>query len=144
MVSLLCLESDDVQMVGLWGMASIGKTTTTEVVYQRFCTQFDGCFFLSNVREKSQKCDLTDLQIQLLSQILGEANQNTKIILRGNNYIKKVLCSMKVLIILDGVNHPTTIRGFGRKSRLVWFRKLNYHNNQRQQFAKQEKSGCNI
>ena len=70
-------------------MASIGKTTTTEVVYQRFCAQFDGCCFLSNVREKSQKGDLTDLQIQLLSQILGEANQNTKIFLRGNNDIKK-------------------------------------------------------
>ena len=59
-------------------MDGIGKTTIAEVVYQRFCTQFKGCNFLSNVREKSQKGDLTDLQIQLLTQILGEANQNTK------------------------------------------------------------------
>ena len=47
-------------------MAGIGKTTIAEVVYQRFCNEFEGCFFLSNVREKSQKGDLTDLQIQLL------------------------------------------------------------------------------
>ena len=76
MVSLLCLESDDVRMIGLWGMAGIGKTTIIEVVYQRFCTEFEGCCFLSNVREKSQKGDPTDLQILLLSQILGEADES--------------------------------------------------------------------
>ena len=63
-------------------MAGIGKTTIAEVVYKRFCIEFEGCCFLSNVREKSQKGDLTDLQIQLISQILGEANLNTKIFFR--------------------------------------------------------------
>ena len=55
MVSLLCIGSDDVRMVGIWGMAGIGKTTIAEAVYQKICTQFEGCCFLSNVREKSQK-----------------------------------------------------------------------------------------
>ena len=126
MVSLLCLESDDVRMVGLWGMAGIGKTTIAEVVYQRFCTQFQGCCFLSNVREKSQKGDLIDLQIQLLSQILGEENQSIKTFLRGNNFIKKVLCSMKVLIVIDYVNHRQQLKAlagnhdwFGSGSRII-------------------------
>ena len=126
MVSLLCLESDDVRMVGLWGMAGIGKTTIAEVVYHRFSTQFEGCCFLSNVREKSQKGGLTDLQMELLSQILGEANQNTKILLRGNNYIKRVLCSMKVLIVFDDVNHRQQLEAlagnhdwFGSGSRII-------------------------
>ena len=125
-VSLLCLESDDVRMIGLWGMAGIGKTTIAEVVYRRFCTQFEGYCFLSNVRENSQKGDLTDLQIQLFSQILGEANQSIKIFLRGNNFIKKVLCSMKVLIVLDDVNHRHQLKAlagnhdwFGLGSRII-------------------------
>ena len=51
----LCLGSDDFLMVGIWGMAGIGKTTIAEAVYQKIRTQFEGCCFLSNVREKSQK-----------------------------------------------------------------------------------------
>ncbi|KAL6329283.1 hypothetical protein AAG906_015487 [Vitis piasezkii] len=41
MVSSLCIGSDDVRMVGIWGMAGIGKTTIAEVVYQKICTQFE-------------------------------------------------------------------------------------------------------
>ncbi|RVW29916.1 TMV resistance protein N [Vitis vinifera] len=42
MVSLLCVGSDDVRMVGIWGMAGIGKTTIAEAVYQKIHTQFEG------------------------------------------------------------------------------------------------------
>ena len=55
MDSLLSLVSFDVQMIGIWGMAGLGKTTIAKVVYERIYTQFEGCCFLSNVREQSQK-----------------------------------------------------------------------------------------
>ena len=53
MDSLLSLGSFDVRMIGIWGMAGIGKTTIAKVVYERIYTQFEGCCFLSNVREQS-------------------------------------------------------------------------------------------
>ncbi|RVW29914.1 TMV resistance protein N [Vitis vinifera] len=42
MFSLLRIGSDDVRMVGIWGMAGIGKTTIAEAVYQKIRTQFEG------------------------------------------------------------------------------------------------------
>ena len=126
MVSLLCIGSDDVRMVGIWGMAGIRKTTIAEVVYKKIRTQFKGCCFLSNVREKSQKMDLVDIKKELLSQIFGEGNLNTGIFNRGINVIKKVLDSMKVLIVLDDVDHPQQLEDlagnhnwFGPGSRII-------------------------
>ena len=42
MDSLLSLVSFDVQMIGIWGMAGLGKTTIAKVVYERIYTQFEG------------------------------------------------------------------------------------------------------
>ena len=126
MVSLLCIGSDDVRMVGIWGVAGIGKTAIAKVVYQKICTQFEGCCFLSNVSEKTQKNDLANIQMELLSQILWERNLNTRIFNRGINFIKKALHSMKVLIVLDDVNHRQQLEAlagnhnwFGRGSRII-------------------------
>ncbi|KAJ9687193.1 hypothetical protein PVL29_015874 [Vitis rotundifolia] len=126
MVSLLCIGSDDVRMVGIWGMAGIGKTTIAEAVYQKIRTQFEGCCFLSNVREKSQKNDPAVIQMELLSQIFWEGNLNTRIFNRGINAIKKTLHSMRVLIVLDDVDCPQQLEvlagnhnWFGPGSRII-------------------------
>ncbi|XP_019079004.1 disease resistance protein RPV1 isoform X2 [Vitis vinifera] len=106
MVSLLRIGSDDVRMVGIWGMAGIGKTTIAEAVYQKIRTRFEGCCFLSNVREKSQKNDPAVIQMELLSQIFEEGNLNTGVLSGGINVIEKTLHSMRVLIVLDDVDCP--------------------------------------
>ncbi|KAJ9687376.1 hypothetical protein PVL29_016029 [Vitis rotundifolia] len=126
MVSLLCIGSNDVRMVGLWGMAGIGKTTIAKAVYQKIHTQFQGCCFLSNVREISQKKDPIDIQKKLLSQIFGERNLDTGIFNRGINVIKKMLHFMEVLIVLDDVDKQEQLEAlagnrdwFGPKSRII-------------------------
>ena len=126
MVSLLCIGSDDVQMVGIWGMAGIGKSTIAKVVYQKIRTQFEGYCFLSNVREKSLKNDPADMQMELLSQIFWEGNLNTRIFNRGINAIKNTLHSMKVLVVLDDVDCPQQLEvlagnhnWFGPGSRII-------------------------
>ncbi|XP_034701582.1 disease resistance protein RPV1-like isoform X1 [Vitis riparia] len=126
MVSLLRIGSDDVRMVGIWGMAGIGKTTIAEAVYQKIHTQFEGCCFLSNVGEKSQNNDPADMQMELLSQIFWEGNLNTRIFNRGINAIKNTLHSMKVLIVLDDVDCPQQLEvlagnhnWFGLGSRII-------------------------
>ncbi|KAL6329289.1 hypothetical protein AAG906_015495 [Vitis piasezkii] len=72
MVSLLCIGSDDVRMVGIWGMAGIGKTTIAEAVYQKICTQFKVVAFFQML-EKITKNDPAVIQMELLSQVFGKA-----------------------------------------------------------------------
>ena len=46
---LLCLESFDVRMVGIWGMGGIGKTTLGKAIYERISHKFEGSCFLAYV-----------------------------------------------------------------------------------------------
>ena len=70
MDSLLCMGLDNVQSVGILGMGGIGKTTIARAIYEQIYTQFEGCYFLANVREGSQKRGLDHLQVELLSKTL--------------------------------------------------------------------------
>ncbi|XP_034675392.1 disease resistance protein RPV1-like isoform X2 [Vitis riparia] len=126
MDSLLCIGSINVRMVGIWGMAGIGKTTIAKAVYERIYTQFEGCCFLSNVRENSQRQDLAYLQAELLSQTLNEGNPNIGIFNRGIDFIKDKLHSRKVLIVLDDIDHWQQLEAlvgnhdwFGPGSRII-------------------------
>ncbi|KAL6318143.1 hypothetical protein AAG906_035648 [Vitis piasezkii] len=104
MAQLLDIGSVDVRMVGIWGMAGIGKSTIAYQVYNKIYAQFDeGYCFLPNVREESQRHGLAYLQEELLSQISG-GNLNKGNFNRGINFIKERLHSRKVLIVLDDVD----------------------------------------
>ena len=61
-------------IVGILGMGSIGKTTITEVLFNKHSHQFDGCCFLKNVREEWKRQTKYGLQNKLLLEILQEQN----------------------------------------------------------------------
>jgi hypothetical protein len=70
--SLLCMESQEVRIIGIWGMGGIGKTTIARAVFDRICNQFKGFHFLANVRENLRSYTAVDLRNKLLSKILDE------------------------------------------------------------------------
>ena len=107
-------------------MAGIGKTSISEAIYERICAKLEGCCFLGNVREDSQRHGLTYLKEELLSHILG----GTKIFNSGINFIKARFHSEKVLIVLDDVNNQQQLEALPRNHNwLIWFGKSNDHNN---------------
>nr|CAN66815.1 hypothetical protein VITISV_034308 [Vitis vinifera] len=74
----LCLESNDVQMVEIWGVGRTGKTTITKAIYRKISSQFEACSFFEKVKEELAKEGLIRLQHKFLSQLLEEENLNMK------------------------------------------------------------------
>ena len=102
---LLDIESNDVHMVGIYGLGGIGKTTIIKAVYNRIFNYFEGRSFLENVRERSETSEgIIKLQETLLFEILGDRSLKVCSPYRGTNMINKILCHKRVLIILDDVD----------------------------------------
>ncbi|ESR55447.1 hypothetical protein CICLE_v10024561mg, partial [Citrus x clementina] len=104
--SLLCLESHDARIVGIWGMGGIGKTTIASVVFHQISRYFQGKCFMANVREESNKLGVIRVRDEVISQVLGENLKVGTLTIPQN--IKKRLQRMKVLIVLDDVHDEFT------------------------------------
>ena len=55
MMNLFSTMSDDVRLIGIWGMAGIGKITLASAIYYRICHQFDASSFIRDIREIVEK-----------------------------------------------------------------------------------------
>ena len=86
--SLLDIESNDIQMVGIHGLGGIGKTIIAKVVYNRIVDHFEGSCLLENVREKSRTNDgIIQIQENLLSKILWDKHLKVDCVAEGINTI---------------------------------------------------------
>ncbi|KAL3726050.1 hypothetical protein ACJRO7_031007 [Eucalyptus globulus] len=121
-MSLLSMGSDDVQMIGIWGTGGLGKTTIAKDVYNSIASQFDGCSFLANVRETSNRPDgLVHLQKTLLSETLWKENLVVLSEDKGANLIRDRLRCRKILLVLDDVDHGDQLNALAREC--AWFGK---------------------
>ena len=120
--SLLFIESFDVRIVGIWGMAGIVKTTLARAIYNQVSHQFESSAFLLNVEEDFKKEGSIGLEQKLLSLLVDDRNLN----IRGHTSIKRRLRSKKVFIVLDDVKDQEILGyltenqdSFGHGSRII-------------------------
>ncbi|CAL1373201.1 unnamed protein product [Linum trigynum] len=124
--SLLILDSsplDLTRIIGVWEMGGMGKTTLARAIFDQLVTQFDGCHFLAEVRQKLEVTTELRLQQQLFSSILDDQTFTTLTTLSRNQ-----LRQMKVLVVLDDVEDSTMLYNlldkqphtvFGRGSKII-------------------------
>jgi ABC-type dipeptide/oligopeptide/nickel transport system ATPase subunit len=66
----LSSENDRCQVLGIWGMDGIGKTTIASVLYDTIHYQFDVCCFIGKVNKIYRDGGAFAIQKQILQQTL--------------------------------------------------------------------------
>ncbi|XP_015170679.1 TMV resistance protein N-like isoform X1 [Solanum tuberosum] len=124
--SRLQIEINDVRIVGIWGTGGVGKTTIAKAIFDTLSYQFKAACFLADVKENAKKNQMHSLQNILLSELLRKKDDYVNNKYEGKSIIPSRLCSMKVLIVLDDIDHSDhleylagDLRWFGNGSRVV-------------------------
>ena len=107
---LLDLRQNNVQMVGIYGVGAVGKTTIAKALYNNIVHCFNEGIFLENVCEMSKTNEGTiQLQNKLLSKSLRDSCSNVNSVPEGITMIKDRLRRKKLLLVLDDVNDREAI-----------------------------------
>nr|WIL59988.1 nodulation protein [Melilotus officinalis] len=98
-------QSNDVLLLGMWGLGGIGKTTIAKAIYNKVGRNFEGRSFLANIREVwEQDCGQVNLQKQLMYDIFKETTTKIQNIESGISILKERLHNKRVFLVFDDVN----------------------------------------
>ncbi|KAG7543766.1 Toll/interleukin-1 receptor homology (TIR) domain [Arabidopsis thaliana x Arabidopsis arenosa] len=123
MESLLCLDSDEVRMIGIWGPSGIGKTTIARVLYSQFSENFELSIFMENIKElmytRPVCFDEYSAKIQLQKQFLSQIINHKDMELPHLGVAQDRLIDKRVLIVLDSIDQSIQLDAIAKETR--WF-----------------------
>ena len=102
---MLCLDSDEVKTIGIWGPCGIGKTTIARFLYSKHSHKFD-LSTIANVKAWARPAhNEYDAELQLQNQFLSQLlNHKYTDEIRHLEVAQKSLKDKKVLVVFDDVD----------------------------------------
>ncbi|XP_027928398.1 TMV resistance protein N-like isoform X3 [Vigna unguiculata] len=116
----LSSKSDDVQVLGIWGMGGIGKTTHAVVLYDKMSHRFDASCFIEDVSKLYRDGGHTAVQKQIIHQTLDEKCLDTYSPIEISGIVRNRLHKIKVLIVLDNVDELEQLQELAINSKLLF------------------------
>ncbi|CAJ2655770.1 unnamed protein product [Trifolium pratense] len=120
-------KSEDVLLLGIWGMGGTGKSTISKAIYNKIGKEFEGRSFLLGIREIWKT---HTNQVSLQQQVLCDVYKTTALKIRdiesGKHILKEKLSKNRVLFVLDDVDELDQLKAlcgsrewFGPGSRVI-------------------------
>ncbi|KAK2992852.1 hypothetical protein RJ640_011945 [Escallonia rubra] len=98
-------RSVDANILVIYGMGGIGKTTIAKIAYNLNFHRFDSSNFIANVKQHSEQINgILELQNQVISNILKGEKGRLYNVREGSIKINQAICSKRVLVVLDDVD----------------------------------------
>ncbi|XP_020877447.1 disease resistance protein RPS6 isoform X2 [Arabidopsis lyrata subsp. lyrata] len=130
---LLCLESQEVRMVGIWGATGIGKTTIARALFNRLYRHFQGRVFIDrafisksmDIYSRANPDDY-NLKLHLQEKFLSKLLDKKNLEINHLDAVKERLKNMKVLLFIDDLDDQVVLEAlacqtqwFGDGSRII-------------------------
>ncbi|OAP06895.1 hypothetical protein AXX17_AT3G27450 [Arabidopsis thaliana] len=120
---LLCLDSDEVRMIGIWGPSGIGKTTIARFLFNQFSDSFELSAFMENIKElmyrKPVCSDDYSAKLHLQNQFMSQIINHMDVEVPHLGVVENRLNDKKVLIVLDNVDQSMQLDAIAKETR--WF-----------------------
>uniref|UniRef100_M4CPF6 ADP-ribosyl cyclase/cyclic ADP-ribose hydrolase n=1 Tax=Brassica campestris TaxID=3711 RepID=M4CPF6_BRACM len=119
--SILCLGSDEVRMIGIWGPPGIGKTTIARVAFNQLSNSFQLSVFMDDLKANSSRLCSDDysVKLQLQQQFMSQITDHKDMVVSHFGVVSNRLRDKKVLVVLDGVNRSVQLDAMAKET--WWF-----------------------
>ncbi|KAI9109386.1 hypothetical protein K1719_019440 [Acacia pycnantha] len=111
---LLDKSSNIVQVIGIWGMGGIGKTTLAKVLFHKLRYAYEGFCFMAHVREEARKYGIDALREKLILKLLGDTKSHIGMLDSISPVAMNRLGRKKVFIVLDDVDDHEQLENLAR------------------------------